>query len=457
MSGNAQLDTVSNTYTLSNRDSASIKAISYLTSNSSRAGELNTYFVYLKNIGSKPALNVNISQLIPGIIKETNSFEINDNYLNLIIPELVPNQEILVNFSFYTPNSASIRTTISYNNSEYIQNRNSSMLYSLTNHHYFSAPVDYDKRYPFLRSIEMRYESSSSAPIIGETFNLTVIVINKGPEEGILTPDINFTMNDKYGDLTRIDNNTLNVKNISYNSNKTLYITLKKNNYIGYFYPSINYYRSSEERTIQISRSYFITLGNIAFSIEKSGDQKQAEIGEEITVEIIVKNIGTIVAKNIDVNDITSFKESDFTLIKGKLLNKIDVLNPGEEISFKYKIIAKKQDTASLKKAKIDYYFLQKQEDKSSDLDIDIVIPMTTQLMLIIIPSTIIVTVIFIYYRYTRKKKIKEAEYEKHEISFLKTPYLLDLGPNIAHQKNEKLNLDNKNLKREEGGMSEDA
>ena len=153
----------------------------------------------------------------------------------------------------------------------------------------------------------------------------------------------------------------------------------------------------------------------------------------------------------------SSFKESDFTLIKGKLLNKIDVLNPGEEISFKYKIIAKHQNTTSLKKAKIDYYFLQKQEDKSSDLDIDIVIPLNTQLMLIIIPSTIILAVIFIYHRHIKKKKIKEAEYKKHEILFLKTPYLLDSGTNIAHQKNETVNLDNKNLKREEGGTSEDA
>ena len=456
-SGNAQLDTVSNTYTLSNRDSASIEAISYLKNYSSQAGELNTYFIHLKNIGSKPALNVNISQLIPGIINESNYFDISDNYLNLIIPELAPNQEILVNFSFYTPNSASIRTTISYNNSEYIQNRNSSMLYSFTNHHYYSAPIDYDKRYPFLRTIEIKYKSSLSAPVIGARFNLTVIVINKGPKEGILIPDINFTMNDKYGDLTRNDNNTLNMNNISYNSNKTFYITLKKNDYIGYFYPSINYFKSSEERTIQISKSYFSTLGYIAFSIEKSADKEQAEIGEEITVKIKIKNIGTIVAKNIEVNDMSSFKESDFTLIKGKLLNKIDVLNPGEEISFKYKIIAKKQDTASLKKAKIDYYFLQKQEEKSRDLDIDILIPIDIILMLIIIPSTIIVAVIFIYYRYTQKKKIKEAEYEKHEILFLKTPYLLDSGTNIAHQKNEKISLDNKNLKREEGGMSEDA
>ena len=456
-SGNAQLDTVSNTYTLANRDSASIEAISYLKSYNSRAGELNTYVIHLKNIGSKPALNINISQLIPGIINESNYFEINGNYLNYIKSQLDPNQEIRVNFTFYTPNSASIRTTISYNNSEYIQNRNSSMLSSFTNHHYLSAPIDYDKRYPFLRTIDIEYRSSSLAPIIGETFNLTVIVINKGPKEGILIPDLNFTMNDKYGDLTRNDNKTLNLNNISYNSNKTFYITLKKNDYLGYFYPSINYFKSSEEITIQISRSSFFTLGYLAFSIDKSCDKEQAEIGEEITVKIEIKNIGTIVAKNIKVNDISSFKESDFTLIKGKLLNKIDVLNPGEEISFKYKIIAKKQNTATLKKAKIDYYFLQKQEDKSSDLDIDILIPMNTQLMLIIIPSTIIIAVIFIYHRHTKKKKIKEAEYEKHEILFLKTPYLLDSGAKIAHQKNEKVNLDNKKLKREEGGTSEDA
>jgi len=457
MSGNVQLDTVSNTYTLSNRDSASIKAISFLSSYTSRPGELNTYFIYLKNIGSKSAININISQLIPGIINNSNYFVMDENYLNLIIPKLDPNQEILVNFTFYTPNSASIRTTISYNNSEYIQNRNSSMLYTATNQNYFSAPVDYNNRYPFLRSIEISYEPSFSAPIIGETFNLTVMVINKGPKEGILIPDLNFTMNDKFGDLIRIDNNTLNVNNISYNSNKTVYITLKKNDYLGYFYPSINYFKSSEERTIHISRSSSITLGHIEFSLDKSCDKEQAEIGEEITVKIKIKNTGTIAIKNIEVNDISSFKESDFTLIKGKLLNKIDVLNPGEEISVKYKIIAKHQDTISLKKAKIDYYFLQKQEDKSSDLEIDIVIPMNIQLMLIIIPSTIILAVIFIYHRHTKKKKIKEAEYEKHAILFLKTPYLLDSGANIAHQKNEEVNLDNKKLKREEGGTSEDA
>jgi len=140
---------------------ASITSYAYLSSYSSSTGEINNYTLVFSNIGSNTARNINISIMIPGIIHNPFNFTIEKDYLNYKILELAPNEKKQISFSFYIPNTATIsNTTISYNNLEFIQNLNSKTLESHPNDVYFSAPIDYLSRNPYVRTIEIYCNST---------------------------------------------------------------------------------------------------------------------------------------------------------------------------------------------------------------------------------------------------------------------------------------------------------
>ncbi|MFX1388398.1 MAG: hypothetical protein ACFE9M_14360, partial [Promethearchaeota archaeon] len=90
LSGNVQCESFSNSIPLSTYDAASIIVHSYLENYSSRPGELNTYTINFKNIGSNSAKNITISLLVPGIIDNLNNFTLKDNNLTYFLKELAP-------------------------------------------------------------------------------------------------------------------------------------------------------------------------------------------------------------------------------------------------------------------------------------------------------------------------------------------------------------------------------
>ncbi|MEJ2295107.1 MAG: hypothetical protein P8Y23_10080, partial [Candidatus Lokiarchaeota archaeon] len=121
--GNVEYTRRSNSITLSTYNMASIVAYGYLDKFNCAPGELLTYQLFLQNIGSEPAYNINISLLIPGIPYKLNEFVLDNNTLTNIIPELIPKQTQKFNFSFYCPNSARIRSvSIVYDNNETVSN-----------------------------------------------------------------------------------------------------------------------------------------------------------------------------------------------------------------------------------------------------------------------------------------------------------------------------------------------
>ena len=405
----------SNSIILNTNKGASITAKSSLSSYSSKIGEINTYTLKLKNIGSEIALNLNVSILIPGIIHDYKNFTIDGNDLIYKLESLNPSEEIEISFSFYTPNSGLIKSdSINFFNPTIIQNENSSKLHSSSNDVYFSAPVDYETRFPFVRSIDISYLSSNPSPDIGQSFNLTILIKNSSPNL-VNIPEINLTMNDHYEDLIRIDNNTLTLRNISSNSVKSIYITLKKTEWKGYYYPPIKFIEGDESRTIQISKSSPIILGNVEFSIEKSVSKNQIEIGDEIKVTIEVENTGSICIKGIKLNDMTSFTQLEFSLTDGKLVNEIECIFPGEKKSYKYTIRAKAQSTIILKHTTLDYYFLTKKDEESNNVEIKIIIPKLFQLMFIGIPCAIAGIIIGAYYWNTHKYKWEKFELKRSE------------------------------------------
>lgn len=416
-SGNAQYTRNSNTITLSTYNMASIISFANLTTYSSKCGQTNLFTLKFKNIGSDIALDINITIPIPGIIINSKNFTVRNNFLFYNLTKLAPSNEKVVSFSFYTPNTGSIsRAIIFYRNPKLIQNRNSTLLMCQPNEVYFSAPVDYENRRPYLRTIEISYDSSSPTPLIGEIFNLTVNIKNSSPS-GVSIPDINLTMNDQYGDLIRVDNNNLSLTNISYNQVKSFAITLEKADWKGYYYPPINYFQSSESRTIQIYKSSPIVLGKIEFTMDKSVDVNQIEVGDKITITIVIKNIGDITAKQITVDDEISFLSVEFELIAGKLVNEIKRLDAGEEMSITYEIKAKTQKLISLKEATIEYYYLSKQTTNSNDIEVKVIIPIWIQTLALLIPSSIALAFLGIFYWQTHKYKASKFELERNELS----------------------------------------
>ncbi len=448
--GNVQIDRRSNSVPLSTYDMASIIATSYLTNYNSKQGEINTYTIDFKNIGSRIAENISISLIIPGIIKDLNNFTISKSNLTYYLSKLAPSEEKTINFSFYTPNSRSIGDVLlSYNNPRNIQGGNSSKLSTLINEVYVASPVDYESRFPFVRIVEVGYSNSSFTipPDINDIFNLTVIIRSVGPS-GLAIPDINISMNDQFGDLRRIDKNDLYFTNIGYNESLAFNVTLKKKEWKGYYYPSINFIEGSEGKTIQISNSLSKILGKISFSLIKKVDKDQVEVGDEITVTIEVENTGTISISEVMISDMISYSQSEFSLIKGKLVNLIPSLNPAEKISFNYTLKAKKQALASLNPASISYYYLMKREEKSNTVNVKINTPKINQLYRIFFPIGLVVVISGLYIWQIRKYKKKKNEFQRTEMHIFKLSSR-DSVLKIEHTLRERLNQ----LKEESEGL----
>lgn len=416
-----QFEKRSNSIPLNTFNAASIIAYSYLAKNYSNPGELNTYTINFKNIGSNIAENLSISLLIPGIMNEINNFTLQDSNLSYYLDKLAPFEEKTLNFTFYVPNSISIsKTSIVYYNPEKIQGGNSSKIVSFTNEVYVSAPVDYKEYSPFIRTIEIYYNNSNSNPIneapgIGDIFNLTVNLKNIGPI-GFQIPDISVIMNDQFGDLRRFNDELLYFENITYNERIAFNITLQKIGWKGYFYPSINFIESSESRTIQISNSAFKILGEINFSIVKSVNKDQIEIGDVVIVNIEVENTGTIAINNFRVNDMISYSQSDFSLLTGKLVNLIISLEPNEKISINYTLKSKRQALVSLKSASIKFYYLLENKESSNIVTIKIITPKTRQLYYICLPILIVFVISTVYIWQSKKYKKKKSEFERSEM-----------------------------------------
>ena len=406
----------SNIISLSTYKMSSLVAYAYLDSYSSNVGDINNYTLIYKNIGSDFAKNINISIPIPGIIFNSINFTIEKNYLKYNVSELAPGAEERIGFSFYVPNTAILSNTIiNYNNSEHIQNLNSTSLEAFPNEVCFSAPVDYLSRVPYVNTIEIYYNTSNLAPAIGEELNLSIHIKNTGPEARNIQ-NLSISANDQYGDLARVDNETLILTNIGYNEIRSVNLTFIKRDWKGYYYPSINYFDNSGNDLIQIALSSPIILGIINFSIVKSVDKNQIEIGEVINVSITVRNIGSIHAKNLTLNDASSFININFELLSGSLINSISDLAFGEQITFSYKILAKNKGNIKLKPAHIEHYYLKKSIETSNVVDIKIVIPEIIQMYFVLGPSLVGLTIFIIFLWETKRYKIKKYELQRNEL-----------------------------------------
>lgn len=419
--GNIQYIRRSNSVSLSTDNMSSIIAFAYLSNCNSKVGEINSYNLYFQNIGSTTANEINISILIPGIIKDSNKFTIKDNYLTYFLPELAPFEKKEVNFTFYTPNSESIfNAIINYENPTFINSLNSSRLSSRPNEVNTFAFIDYIEYFPFVHSLSISYNFSNSYPLIGDLFNLSISMKNIGIWD-VPISKINITLGDQFGDLIYKNPSTiLSFNNLSFNSIKTIKFLLKKLDWKGYFYPSISFITNEDNRVFQIARSYPIVLGNISLFIYKTISKNQVEIGEVVNVEVTVRNIGNICVKNLTLSDIISFNEIYFDLVEGSLIKRINCLKPNEAISMLYKIKAISQSTITLKAASIEYYFLRKLIAVSNVIDVKVIIPKIIQISFILIPLFASLTILIIFLWRGSSQKSKRLELRRLEASVFK-------------------------------------
>ncbi len=440
-SGFVQFERSSNSIPLCTYDSASIIVNAYLSNYSSKPGELNNYFINFKNIGSQSAKNITISMLIPGIINNPKNFTLINNNLSYYVSELAPLEEKTISYSFYVPNSISLgEISIIYHNPKNIEGGNSSEIVSFVNQVFISAPINYEDKFPFVRTIEISYNNLiNNAPVIGETFNLTIYLKNLGPN-GLKIPDLNISMNDQFGDLKRVDHFIPYFENISFNESVSFNISLKKVGWKGYYYPPINFIEGSESRIIQVSTSAFKILGEINLSITKSVNIDQIEIGEEVIVNIEVENTGTICIEDIKVNDMISYSQLDFSLIEGNLINLIDSLDPNEKVTFNYTIKGKRQNLVSLNPASIEFYYLHENNAISNIVIIKIITPKSRQFFYISLPILIGLAIMSIYFWQIKKYKKKRTSYERSEIHIFELSSRESILK-IDHTLRERLNI----------------
>ena len=417
--GNIQYERRSNSLSLSNYDMASIILTSSLDSYSSKEGDLNHYYLNLKNIGSRPAENISISLKIPGIVGNTGNFTLENGNLTHFISKLEPFENRTINFSFYVPNTRTISDiSITYNNPKNVQGRNSSEIVTLTNEVYVSAPLDYENKFPFVRLLEIKCDYDNTL-LNQSLFNFTYNLKSFNPN-GIKTPDINISIYDQIGDLRRVDTNDLYFEDLEFNETISFNITISKYGWKGYYYPAINYIEGSEAKTIQILSSSSSILGIINFSITKYVDKENIRIGEEITVFIEVKNTGTLKVEDITVRDTISYSQSDFMLINGKLINFINSLEPGETVSINYTIRARKQGIVTLKPTFLEFYYLHKLELFSNNVFIKINSSPLDQSVYLIVAGIVAITILLIYYTHNSRYKKSKDKLERREKLILK-------------------------------------
>ncbi len=430
----------SNSVKVSNYDMASLIATSELKYYNPDLKQVNEYSLTLQNIGSNIARNVSVSILVPGIIENAKNFTVHNDYLYYNISSLGPSEEKIVNFTFYTPNSGSINEAkITFYNDNLIDNINGTSLYVHSNEVFFNAPVDYIKKFPYLRIVEIFYNTSTGSPKLDQRFTLYINV--KNTAKGTTIPEIKMMMGDMYEGLFTTSSYLTTIEHISYNQIKSTRITLAKTSWKGYYYPAINFLGGNESRTVQIFSSDPITLGKIQLSLNKTIDKAQAAVDDIITVLISIKNVGTININNFLLSDALSFGEESFGLIEGKLVNNFSVnFEPGQVISFSYKIRAKTQVAMNLTGAFIDYYFLFKEQISSNEVPIKIVAPRIYQLFYILIPSIISVGVLSVYYRYTSKYKKDKYEIMRAEEGLFELNSL-DAILKVEHTLRERLNI----------------
>jgi uncharacterized repeat protein (TIGR01451 family) len=418
-SGNVQFDRRSNSIPLCTYGAASIMVNSYFDNYSCRPGELNSYKINFINIGSEVAKNLTISLLIPGIIDNPNNFTLRNNNLSYYLPEFFPLENRTIEFSFYVPNSISLNEiSVVYHNQKNIQEGNSSKIISYTNQVFITAPINYNEVFPFIRTVEIENSGSelnNNAPAIGEKFNITLSLKNTGPE-GFRIPNIKITMNDQFGDLKRVGNRPFYFEDIAYGESINFNVTLKKTGWKGYYYPPINFLESTESRTLQISASSSKVLGKINFSIVKSVDKNQIEVGDSITVYIEVENTGTISIENIRVSDMISYSQLEFSLIEGRLVNVIESLEPGVKVEFYYTIKAKKQALVNLNPASIRYYYLHELVMNSNTVLIKIITPKLNQLYYVVIPLSVGILILIVYFWQINKYRKKRRRYQRTEM-----------------------------------------
>ncbi|NHJ22396.1 MAG: DUF11 domain-containing protein, partial [Candidatus Lokiarchaeota archaeon] len=419
-SGLVEYIRTSNSISLSTINMASIVAYARLDKYNSYAGEINNYSLVIKNIGSSFARNINISLAIPGIIYDPINFTIENDSLNYKLAELPATAESILKFSFFVPNSIIIsNVTINYSNDEIVKNINSTTLKSHPNEIYVVAPIDYLDRFPFIKTIEISYNSSNLAPLINDELNLTISVKNTGPE-GLNIQNITFSMSDQFGSLIPMNTSPLTIPKIMYNTSEILTLNLKKIEWRGYYYAPINFFNAPEQNTVQIASSKPIVMGYFNFLITKSVDKNQIEIEDSITVNITVVNIGNICAKNVTLNDATSFTGIEFSLISGSLIYTIPTIHPGEKVTFFYKIQAIRQTLVALKPAVIEYYYLVERKAVSNTIVVKIAIPKLIMISFVLGPALASLIALFIFIWQTRRYKARKYELQRNELTLFK-------------------------------------
>ena len=420
-SGNVHYIRRSNSISISTHDMASIITHASLSNYNSRAGEENLYTLQIQNIGSQIANSINISLISPGIVSDSGNFTIENNNLVFLLDELAPFEEKVVQFKFYTPNSILIRSLeISYNSTTKIENLDSYNIKDYSSDIYGTAKIDYFHSFPFLNSLKIEFSSSSINPSIGEEFNLTVKLFNDGYSH-LNISGIKFFLNDRYGDLIRLNESQISFPNLVYHVEEERDFSLLKSDWKAYYYAPVNFLNNIDNRLTQISKSDPIILGFVNFTIEKEISKNQIEIGEIVEVTIKVTNEGNICIKNLILSDDVSFTQVEFSLVEGRLIHEIDCLSPGDINSFSYKIMAKNQLQINLKPAKISYYYLKKNLATSNIIQVKTIIPLRTQALFVIIPSTVTIVILLGYLFEMKRYKSKRYELRRNEEILFKT------------------------------------
>lgn len=356
-----------------------------------KTADARTMTIQISNNGNETAKNVNVSIPVPGIISNPGNFSLQGNYLNWSIGTLNASKSLKLHFSFMIPNSETIAAAIvQYNNQTKISNGTADFTIR-ANTIYVDAPVD--------------YKTSSTTPyILGVTLSMNLV-------NPTIIPSLNQLFNVSYS--ATLSHLPSYIKNITIPLTGTPYFAIAgkqsvivpltsghgmaqkvfdKIAYEGYLVPSFTLNGNNMSGLMRYFPPEPLQVGQINFTIVKyMGHRIGTEIipsrlysaefhvnrDDRIDVAITITNTGTLPVGLVEGNSSTmkngfiiadnfGYNQSAFEFVSGNISQENIILNPGENISFGYKLQAERDGQYIMGSTQKTFFFLREQTVKSN-------------------------------------------------------------------------------------------
>ncbi|MHA1682622.1 MAG: hypothetical protein ACTSUE_16915 [Promethearchaeota archaeon] len=391
ITGKQSMKATSNSLYVGSYNTSALEVNQHLSSFKSTPGNVITYTVEITNRGTELARNVNISIPIPGIITDTMNFTLDDNSLENFTTTLAVNESITRQFQFSIPNSLLIPGAIVRYDNDTTMNATRADFTIRANGNHIKAPVDFSAPayMPHLIQVNtsMVLDNPGTTPQLNDEFNVTLVVNVTNKPTSMTSIHVTIPITQLFS-ISGSENVTITLAGSSGTAGKTI----QKISLDGYLLPPLNVGDNDMDSAMRHVPQQPMPLGTMAFTLNKVIMKSNGEVmgatfsikrNDELVVNVTMVNTGNLpigIAENLDPNmqqgfiieDRYGFNQSGFISLTGGLSKANITLNPGENVSFSYLLVARRVGKYELGSIAKEYYFLRRIVVKSQSYSVTI-------------------------------------------------------------------------------------